>query len=69
MCWIIVLLLIKSSDMEKQDHIYNVAAGTEMSNLTFIKLVLKILAKDENAIEFTEDRAGHDLRYLWLKKK
>ena len=34
-----------------------------MSNLTFIKLVLKILAKDENTIEFTEDRAGHDLRY------
>ena len=47
----------------KSGHIYNVAAGTEMSNLTFIKLVLKILAKDENAIEFTEDRAGHDLRY------
>lgn len=47
----------------KAGHIYNVAAGTEMSNLTFIKLVLKILAKDENAIEFTEDRAGHDLRY------
>src|SRR5699024_9534243 len=47
----------------KAGHIYNIAAGTEMNNLTFIKLVLEILAKDENAIEFTEDRAGHDLRY------
>ena len=40
MCWIIVLLLIKSQTW-KAGHIYNVAAGTEMSNLTFIKLVLK----------------------------
>ena len=47
----------------KAGHIYNIAAGTEMANLTFIKVVLGILGKDENVIEFVEDRAGHDLRY------
>lgn len=47
----------------KAGHIYNIAAGTEMANLTFIKVVLGILGKDENVIEFVKDRAGHDLRY------
>lgn len=47
----------------KAGHIYNIAAGTEMTNLTFIKVVLGILGKDENVIEFVKDRAGHDLRY------
>lgn len=47
----------------KAGHIYNIAAGTEMNNLTFIKLVLEILGKDINLLDFIEDRAGHDLRY------
>lgn len=43
--------------------IYNIAAGTEMSNLKFMKLVLEALGKDDALLELVEDRAGHDLRY------
>ncbi len=43
--------------------IYNLASGTELSNLSFIKFVLKYLKKDEKLLEFVEDRVGHDLRY------
>lgn len=43
--------------------VYNVAAGMEMSNLKFMKLVLEALGKDDTLLELVADRAGHDLRY------
>lgn len=45
------------------NQIYNLAAGTEISNLNFIKLVLSYLNTDERCLSFVKDRAGHDLRY------
>jgi len=42
---------------------YNVSSGNELSNLHIAKLVLEILGKSVDLIEFVEDRPGHDLRY------
>jgi len=35
----------------------------EYSNLEIVKMILKILGKDESQIEFVKDRLGHDRRY------
>ncbi|MDN5319812.1 MAG: dTDP-glucose 4,6-dehydratase [Thermococcaceae archaeon] len=43
-------------------EIYNISAGEEKTNLEVVKTILRIMEKDENLIEFVEDRPGHDLR-------
>lgn len=43
--------------------IYNVGGNQEMANIDIVKLILKKLNKDENLIEYIEDRRGHDRRY------
>jgi dTDP-glucose 4,6-dehydratase len=44
-------------------EVYNISAGEEKTNLTIAKTILKFLDKDEDLIEFVEDRPGHDVRY------
>lgn len=44
-------------------EIYNISAGEEKTNLEVVKMILKLMGKDEGLIEFVEDRPGHDLRY------
>jgi len=44
-------------------EIYNISAGEEKTNLEVVKMILKLIGKDEELIEFVEDRPGHDLRY------
>ena len=34
-----------------------------MDNLTLVKKILEIMGRDEDLIEFVEDRPGHDIRY------
>jgi len=58
-CEAIDIALAKS----KSGEIYNVSAGNELTNLTIAKTILKLMNKPENAINFVEDRPGHDLRY------
>lgn len=43
--------------------IYNISSGEEKTNLEVVETILKIMGKDENLIEFVEDRPGHDFRY------
>lgn len=43
--------------------IYNVASGSEYTNLEVAKNILEILEKPENLIDFVPDRPGHDRRY------
>ncbi|MEM2085826.1 MAG: dTDP-glucose 4,6-dehydratase [Archaeoglobaceae archaeon] len=43
--------------------IYNISSGEEKTNLEVVETILKVMGKDENLIEFVEDRPGHDLRY------
>lgn len=44
-------------------EIYNISAGEEKTNLDVVKTILRLMGKDEELIEFVEDRPGHDLRY------
>jgi dTDP-glucose 4,6-dehydratase len=50
-------------NLGRQDEIYNVSSGEEKTNLEVAKTILGSLGKDEAALEFVEDRPGHDLRY------
>lgn len=47
----------------KPGQIYNIGAGCEMKNIEIIKLILSILGKSDNLIEYIADRPGHDRRY------
>jgi len=44
-------------------EIYNIGGGTELSNLSLAKLLIKSLNKREDLMEFVSDRPGHDRRY------
>jgi len=44
-------------------EIYNIGGGTENTNLNIVKLLIKLLNKNENSIKFVDDRKGHDFRY------
>ncbi len=65
--WIYVLDHCRAVEMvlEKgeQGEVYNVSSGEEKTNLEVVRTLLEIMGKDEEAIEFVEDRPGHDLRY------
>lgn len=41
----------------------------DISNLEVVKMIINLLGKSENSIEFVKDRAGHDRRYSvdWSK--
>lgn len=42
---------------------YNIGADNERSNLEITKMILGILRKSEDMIEYVKDRPGHDRRY------
>jgi dTDP-glucose 4,6-dehydratase len=44
-------------------EIYNIGANAQMTNLDLTRRILGIMGKDENSIDYVEDRKGHDLRY------
>lgn len=44
-------------------EIYNIGGSNEQSNISITKNILKVLEKDENLIEYVQDRKGHDERY------
>ncbi len=47
----------------KKGEIYNIASNEEKENIEVVKKILAYLKKDENMIEYVEDRPGHDVRY------
>jgi dTDP-glucose 4,6-dehydratase len=47
----------------KLGEIYLLGVNGERSNLEVVKLLLKVLGKDDSQIEFVKDRLGHDRRY------
>ena len=65
--WLYVLDACEAIDLvlEKGEpgEVYNVSSGNELENVEVVKMVLKILGRDESLIEFVEDRPGHDVRY------
>ena len=48
-------------------EIYNIAPNPKnlIKNIDLVKMILKLLGKDESLIEHVEDRAAHDVCY-WL---
>jgi dTDP-glucose 4,6-dehydratase len=44
-------------------EIYNIGAGNEHTNREITDAILAALGKDENWVEYVEDRKGHDRRY------
>jgi dTDP-glucose 4,6-dehydratase len=42
---------------------YNIGGGLELTNLDLTNLILEVCEADESAIEYVEDRKGHDRRY------
>lgn len=42
---------------------YCLGGGEEKTNLEISNLILKLMAKNQDFIEFVEDRPGHDFRY------
>lgn len=58
-CSAIMKVLLKGEIGE----IYNIGANSELKNLDLAKLILKIIKKSENLIQFIPDRPGHDRRY------
>jgi dTDP-glucose 4,6-dehydratase len=53
----------------KSGEVYNIGGGRELTNLEITDLILKEMGADNSAIEYVEDRKGHDLRYSvdWAK--
>jgi dTDP-glucose 4,6-dehydratase len=47
----------------KPGEIYNIGGGQEISNLELTRFILNAMKVEENAIERTKDRLGHDFRY------
>ena len=44
-------------------HIYNIAGGSEKTNLEIVRTLLGLLGKKEDMMHFVADRPGHDRRY------
>lgn len=44
-------------------EVYNIGSDNERNNMEVTKMMLNILGKDENSIEYVTDRPGHDRRY------
>jgi len=65
--WLYVLDSCRAIDVVfhkgKVGGIYNVAAGNEFPNLELTRLILKIMEKPQDLIEYVKDRPGHDRRY------
>jgi len=50
-------------------EIYNLGSGEERQNIEVVKMILEILNKKQNMIEFVKDRPGHDIRYKLNSQK
>ena len=65
--WIHVLDHAKALDLMlhkgNPGEIYNVGADNERSNLELTKMILHLMGKGEDMIEYVTDRPGHDRRY------
>lgn len=53
----------------KIGDVYNIGGHNEKTNLEITQLILDAMGKDEDSIEFVEDRLGHDKRYAISNNK
>ncbi len=50
-------------DRGKHGEVYNVGGESEKRNIDIVKIILRLLGKNESCIKFVRDRPGHDYRY------
>lgn len=50
-------------DRGKAGEVYNVGGESEKRNIDIVRMILRLLGKDESNIKFVKDRPGHDYRY------
>jgi dTDP-glucose 4,6-dehydratase len=50
-------------DRGKVGEVYNVGGESEKRNIDIVRMILRLLDKDESYIKFVKDRPGHDYRY------
>lgn len=43
--------------------VYNIGSGQRFTNLEIVKMLIMKMGKNENEIQFVQDRKGHDFRY------
>lgn len=60
------LIITKSSTL---GEIYNIGSDERISNLDLVKMILSIMGKSEELIEFIPDRLGHDRKYALSSKR
>ena len=48
---------------------YNIAGNNEVENIIIIKKILELMGKNNDLIEYVEDRPGHDYRYSMSSEK
>ena len=53
----------------KAGEIYNIGGNQQFTNLEITSLILDLMNKDSNFIEFVRDRKGHDERYALNNQK
>ena len=44
-------------------EVYNIGGENELSNIYVVKIILRLLSKNEKLITYVQDRPGHDRRY------
>ena len=47
----------------RSGSVYNIGGDDELTNLELVRLILEILGKSSDLIQFVKDRPGHDRRY------
>lgn len=55
-----LLLMIEKGE---PGRVYNIGSDNERNNIEMTKMILKIMGKSEDMIEYVTDRPGHDRRY------
>ncbi len=50
-------------DRGKAGEVYNVGGESEKRNIDIVRMVMRLLGKNESYIKFVKDRPGHDYRY------
>lgn len=55
-----ILLILEAG---RPGEVYHVGAENEQYNIDIVKMILRLLGKDETMIRYVQDRKGHDRRY------
>ena len=55
----VILSLLKG----KSGQSYNISSNNEIDNISVVKKILEIMGKNNDLMEFVDDRPGHDFRY------